>query len=93
MDGKQVGIVVYEEVEVLDFCGPFEQSLFGSIAASPEVFAALRRIAEAQGRQSRAELDDALREYIDRQQKERPRRHVVAPFAQSLVARLAKPAS
>jgi hypothetical protein len=24
MDGKQVGIVVYEEVEVLDFCGPFE---------------------------------------------------------------------
>jgi transcriptional regulator GlxA family with amidase domain len=24
MHGKQVGIVVYEEVEVLDFCGPFE---------------------------------------------------------------------
>jgi transcriptional regulator GlxA family with amidase domain len=24
MDRKQVGIVVYEEVEVLDFCGPFE---------------------------------------------------------------------
>ena len=24
MDKKQVGIVVYEEVEVLDFCGPFE---------------------------------------------------------------------
>ena len=24
MERKQVGIVVYEEVEVLDFCGPFE---------------------------------------------------------------------
>jgi transcriptional regulator GlxA family with amidase domain len=24
MDRKQVGIIVYEEVEVLDFCGPFE---------------------------------------------------------------------
>jgi len=24
MDRKQVGVVVYEEVEVLDFCGPFE---------------------------------------------------------------------
>ena len=24
MDRKQVGIVVYEDVEVLDFCGPFE---------------------------------------------------------------------
>ena len=24
MERKQVGIIVYEEVEVLDFCGPFE---------------------------------------------------------------------
>ena len=24
MDRKRVGIVIYEEVEVLDFCGPFE---------------------------------------------------------------------
>lgn len=24
MDRKQVGIVVFEGVEVLDFCGPFE---------------------------------------------------------------------
>jgi len=24
MDRKQVGIVLYEDVEVLDFCGPFE---------------------------------------------------------------------
>ena len=29
-------------------------------------------------------LDDALRDYIDRQQKERPHRHVMASFASSL---------
>jgi len=29
-------------------------------------------------------LDDALRDYIDRQQKERPRRHVMTAFASSL---------
>lgn len=55
-----------------------------SSQASPEVLAALRRIAESQGRQFQAVLDDALREYIDRQQKERPRRHVMAAFASSV---------
>jgi hypothetical protein len=29
-------------------------------------------------------LDEALRDYIDRQQKERPRRHVLSAFAASL---------
>jgi hypothetical protein len=29
-------------------------------------------------------LDDALRDYIERQHKERPRRHVVASFASNL---------
>lgn len=29
-------------------------------------------------------LDEALRDYIDRQQKERPRRHAMAAFASSL---------
>ena len=48
------------------------------------VLAALRQIAESQGRQFQAVLDDALRDYIDRQQKERPRRHVMASFASSL---------
>jgi len=33
---------------------------------------------------SQAVLDEALRDYIDRQQKERPRRHVMASFASSL---------
>ena len=52
-----------------------------SSQAAPDV---LRQIAESQGRQFQAVLDDALRDYIDRQQKERPRRHVMASFASSL---------
>jgi len=55
-----------------------------SSQASPEVLAALRQIAESQGRQFQAVLDEAMRDYIDRKQKERPRRHVMATFASSL---------
>jgi hypothetical protein len=55
-----------------------------SSQASPEVLTALRQIAEGQGRQFQAVLDEALRDYIDRQQKTRPRRHVMASFASSL---------
>lgn len=55
-----------------------------SSQAAPEVLAALRQIAEAQGRQFQAVLDEALRDYIDRQQKEHPRRHVLEAFASSL---------
>ena len=55
-----------------------------SSQAAPDVLAALRHIAETQGRQFQAVLDDALRDYIDRQQKERPRRHVKTAFASSL---------
>ena len=55
-----------------------------SSQAAPDVLAALRHIAESQGRQFQAVLDDALRDYIDRQQKERPRRHVMTVFASSL---------
>lgn len=55
-----------------------------SSQAAPEVLAALREIAGAQGRQFQAVLDEALREYIDRQQRERPRRHAMEAFASSL---------
>jgi predicted transcriptional regulator len=55
-----------------------------SSQAAPDVLLALRQIAENQGRQFQAVLDDALRDYIDRQQKECPRRHVMAAFASSL---------
>jgi hypothetical protein len=54
-----------------------------SSQASSDVLAALRQIAESQRRQFQAVLDGALRDYIDRQQKERPRRHVMASFASS----------
>ena len=55
-----------------------------SSQAAPDVLLAIRRIAESQGRQFQAVLDDALRDYIDRQQREHPRRHVMASFASSL---------
>ena len=55
-----------------------------SSQASPDVLTALRQIAELQGRQFQDVLDEALRDYIDRQQKTRPRRHVMALFASSL---------
>lgn len=55
-----------------------------SSQAAPEVLAALRQIAESQGRQFQVVLDDALRDYIDRHKKDRPRRHVVASFAASV---------
>lgn len=55
-----------------------------SSQAAPEVLAALRQIAEAQGRQFQAVLDEALRDYIARQQKDRPRRHVMEAFAESV---------
>lgn len=55
-----------------------------SSQAAPDVLSALREIAEAQGRQFQAVLDEALRDYIDRQQKERPRRHVMEAFAHSI---------
>jgi len=55
-----------------------------SSQASPDVLAALRELAATQGRQFQAVLDDAMRDYIERQSKSRPRQHVMATFASSL---------
>jgi hypothetical protein len=55
-----------------------------SSQAAPEVLAALRQLAESQGRQFQAVLDEAMRDYLDRHQAERPRKHVMASFASSL---------
>ncbi len=55
-----------------------------SSQAAPDVLAALRRIAEAEGRQFQAVLDEALLEYIERKDKSRPRRHVREAFARSV---------
>lgn len=41
-----------------------------SSQAAPDVLAAQRKIEESEGRQFQAALDEALPDYIDRQQKE-----------------------
>jgi len=55
-----------------------------SSQASPDVLAALRELAASQGRQFQAVLDEAMRDYLERQAKSRPRQHVMATFASSL---------
>lgn len=55
-----------------------------SSQAAPDVLAALRQLAELQGRQFQALLDEALRDYLDRHQADKPRKHVMASFATSL---------
>jgi NADH:ubiquinone oxidoreductase subunit C len=55
-----------------------------SSQAAPEVLAALRQLAEAQGHQFQTVLDEAMRDYLNRHQTERPRKHVMASFASSL---------
>ena len=49
-----------------------------------EVLAALHRIAESEGRQFQAVLDEALREYIERKEKGYPRQQVTAAFEDSM---------
>ena len=55
-----------------------------SSQAAPEVLAALRHIAEAEGREFQAVIDEALREYIERKEQGRPRRQVLESFAESI---------
>ena len=55
-----------------------------SYKVSPEVLAALHQLAASQGRQPQAILEDALREYLERQQRDRPRQHVLSAFASSM---------
>ena len=55
-----------------------------SSQAAPEVLTAIRQIAERQGSQFQTVLDEALRDYIDRQQQQHVRCHVMMAFAASL---------
>ncbi len=55
-----------------------------SSQAAPEVLEGLRRIAESQGKQFQTVLDEAMRDYIDRHQNQRPRRHVMEAFTESV---------
>jgi predicted transcriptional regulator len=51
---------------------PHSQDKF-SFKISSEVLAALHQLAASQGRQPQALVDDALREFLERQQRDRPR--------------------
>ena len=55
-----------------------------SFNVPPELLGALNQLAASQGRQLQAVLDDALREYLERQQRDHPRQHVLSAFASSL---------
>jgi predicted transcriptional regulator len=55
-----------------------------SSQASPDVLAGLRQLAASEGRQFQAVLEDALRDYLERQKRDRPRQHVMSAFASSL---------
>jgi hypothetical protein len=55
-----------------------------SSQAAPDLLANLRQIAQLQGRQFQAVLEDALRDYIDKQQQVRPRRHIISALTASL---------
>lgn len=55
-----------------------------SAQADSEVLAAMREIAENQGRQLPDILEQAMRDYVDRYTKVRHRRKVVESFADSV---------
>jgi predicted transcriptional regulator len=55
-----------------------------SFNVPPELLGALNQLAASQGRQPQALVDDALREFLERQQRDRPRQHVMSAFASSL---------
>ena len=55
-----------------------------SSQADEEILAAARELAQSQGRQFQSILEDALSEYIERQQTERPRTHVMEAFGLSM---------
>lgn len=57
-----------------------------STQSAPQMLPASRQLADPQGGQFQAVLDEALRDYTGRQQEGRPRRHVLASFASSLEA-------
>jgi predicted transcriptional regulator len=54
-----------------------------SSQAAPEVLAALRKLADAEGRQFQVLLDEAMRDYLDRKSQGQSRRHVLEAFSQS----------
>lgn len=53
--------------------------------ADPQVLSVLRGMAQAEGRQLQALIDEALREYVNRKQGNAPRRHVMSALDDSLL--------
>ena len=55
-----------------------------SSQADPQLLARLRQVAEVEGRQFQSILEEALVEYLERHQKQRPRSHVLEAFGMSM---------
>ena len=55
-----------------------------SSQVSPDVLAGLRQFASSEGRQLQDVIEDALRDYLKRQQTKKSRQHVISAFASSL---------
>jgi len=55
-----------------------------SSQADEEILASARNLAQSQGRQFQSILEDALSEYVERHQTERPRAHVMEAFGLSM---------
>jgi len=51
---------------------------------APDVLESLRRMSTDEGRHIQTLLDEALREYIDNKQADKPRRHVLAALQASM---------
>jgi len=57
-----------------------------SSQADAAVLGAIKALAEQEGRQFQALLDEALRDYVEKKRTGKPRRHVMEAFDQSLHA-------
>jgi predicted transcriptional regulator len=55
-----------------------------SSQADEELLAAVRNLAQSQGRQFQSILEEALSEYLERHQNQRPRSHVMEAFGLSM---------
>lgn len=52
--------------------------------ADPDVLAEMRALAASEGRQLQAVIEDAMREYLARRDRDRPRQHVMEALAESV---------
>ena len=55
-----------------------------SSQADPKILAKVRQLADKEGRQFQGILEDALTEYLERHQTERPRAHILEAFGMSM---------